>query len=154
MKAISLIQPYATLIMLGYKGFETRSWSTKHRGALAIHASAGKPAWAREVAENDPHIKSILERHKLTFDTLPRGAILGECNVREMQRITADVSAALLLIDPVEHACGDYTPGRWAWQLKNVYCLLKPIPCKGALSLWEVPNKVEAQFSWASDSAI
>jgi hypothetical protein len=43
MKAISLIQPYATLIMLGLKTNETRSWDTKYDGPLVIHASAGKP---------------------------------------------------------------------------------------------------------------
>jgi hypothetical protein len=39
MKVISIIQPWATLIAIGEKKFETRSWSTKYRGELAIHAS-------------------------------------------------------------------------------------------------------------------
>lgn len=38
MKAITIIQPYATLIAVGEKGLETRGWPTKHRGELAIHA--------------------------------------------------------------------------------------------------------------------
>lgn len=38
MKALTLIQPWATLIMLGEKQIETRSWNTKYRGKLAIHA--------------------------------------------------------------------------------------------------------------------
>lgn len=38
MKVISIIQPWATLIALGEKKFETRSWKTKYHGELAIHA--------------------------------------------------------------------------------------------------------------------
>lgn len=39
MKAITLWQPWATLIALGAKTIETRSWSTSHRGPIAIHAA-------------------------------------------------------------------------------------------------------------------
>jgi hypothetical protein len=38
MKSITIIQPWATLIALGEKKYETRGWPTKHRGPLAIHA--------------------------------------------------------------------------------------------------------------------
>jgi activating signal cointegrator 1 len=38
MKVITVIQPWATLLALGVKKFETRSWATKHRGELAVHA--------------------------------------------------------------------------------------------------------------------
>lgn len=39
MKVVSLMQPWATLIALGEKSIETRSWATKYRGEIAIHAS-------------------------------------------------------------------------------------------------------------------
>lgn len=143
MKAISLIQPYATLIMLGYdfKWNETRSWSTKHRGKLAIHASAGKPKWAREAADN-PLIKQALADHGLTFADLPRGAVLGTVEVVELHKITAEFVATLT---PMEIAAGDYTldAGRWAWQLENRQKFALPVPCRGALSLWEMPKEVE-----------
>ncbi len=147
MKALSLIQPYATLIMLGYdyKWLETRSWQTAHRGRLAIAASASKPKWAREVAENDPHIKAALAEHDLTFDMLPRGCVLGVVDVVAMHKITAEFVATLT---PMEIAAGDYTLNgkRWAWQLEDRQPLAAPVPCKGALSLWEVPKEVEHDF--------
>jgi hypothetical protein len=145
MKAISLIQPYATLIMLGYKQYETRSWATKHRGLLGIHASAGKPAWAREVAATDPEISTILEQHNLKFDDLPRGQLLGTCVVDSMHKM--DETWDLVLSD-TEIACGDYSNGRYAWALSHVWVFPKPIPCRGALSLWEVPAEVKDQFSY------
>ena len=163
MKALSLIQPYATLILLGYKQYETRSWSTKHRGTLAIHASAGKKAWARKVCQEDMHIRQILSAHDLTFDTLPRAALLGICQVNHMLKICApgaaeaehEIEASNLR--PVEVACGDYTPGRWAWALDKVLELPEPISQKGALSIWEVPTEVEeaikAQARAVSDAS-
>lgn len=43
MKALTLHQPWASLVALGVKRIETRSWSTSYRGALAIHAGLKRP---------------------------------------------------------------------------------------------------------------
>lgn len=43
MKAISIRQPWAWLIVNGYKDIENRSWNTKYRGPVLIHASTRKP---------------------------------------------------------------------------------------------------------------
>jgi activating signal cointegrator 1 len=48
MKAITLTQPWATLVAIGAKRIETRSWPTNYRGPLAIHAAKGFPKWAKE----------------------------------------------------------------------------------------------------------
>jgi hypothetical protein len=85
MKAISLFQPWASLIMLGYKSYETRSWATKHRGPLAIAASAGKQG--REACAPGTDIAVMLANHGLTFDDLPRGAVLGVCEVDSMHKM-------------------------------------------------------------------
>jgi hypothetical protein len=147
MKALSLLQPWATLIMLGYKQFETRSWVTKHRGPLAIAASAGKPAWAREACAPGTDLGQLLDNHGLTFDGLPRGAVLGVCRVNSMHKMDKTWD---LVLGEVELACGDYTNGRVAWALSHVQAFATPIPCKGALSLWQVPAKVETQFPLSS----
>jgi hypothetical protein len=39
-KVLTLHQPWASLIAVGVKTIETRSWSTQYRGPLAIHAGA------------------------------------------------------------------------------------------------------------------
>jgi hypothetical protein len=155
MKALSLIQPYATLIMLGYKTNETRSWDTKHDGPLAIHASAGKPTWARQVCEQNSHIRQILAVHGLTFDTLPRRAILGTCTLLGTLPIAGSdtylknehphMFCHPERLAPVEVAAGDYTPGRFAWRLIQVRPC-SPQPCNGALSLWKVPEDIATQL--------
>jgi hypothetical protein len=48
MKALTVLQPWAQLLILGAKRYETRSWKTKHRGPLLIHAGRAFFEKARE----------------------------------------------------------------------------------------------------------
>ena len=50
-KFITLTQPWATLVALGVKRIETRSWRTPYRGLLGIHAAKSYPDWAREFSD-------------------------------------------------------------------------------------------------------
>ncbi|MDP3703221.1 MAG: hypothetical protein Q8R78_02410 [Candidatus Omnitrophota bacterium] len=54
--------------------------------------------------------------------------------------------AGLVYINPTqkERAFGDYSPGRWAWELKNPRRLAAPIPCRGRQGMWDVPPEIEA----------
>jgi hypothetical protein len=150
LRALSLIQPYATLIALGYKCNETRSFSTKHRGPLLIHASIGKPREFRQICEEDPIIRSILAKHELTFDTLPRGVILCSCELLEVSLIEHDgndLPFPFRTLDPdslsdTERACGNYEPGRFAWRLGDVQVLPETLPAKGSLGLWNPANQI------------
>ena len=76
-KAISLWQPWASLIALGGKKIETRSWPTKYRGPLAIHASKNQPPYAQTLADVDKTFNQALTGKKdwnpNIFKTLPRG---------------------------------------------------------------------------------
>lgn len=125
MKALSLTQPYATLVALGAKKIETRSWKTPYRGPLAIHAAKGFPLWAK-MACQEPYFMRFLEGH-----SLPLGWVIATCELVDCVRITADNAPP----EP-EFSFGDYTPGRWMWHLANVK-QIKPVPVKGALGLWE-----------------
>lgn len=140
MKAITLHQPWATLIMLGYKTYETRSWQTSHRGTVAIHAARFWSNEYRALCATDPEISAILARHGLAYDTLPFGAILGTAQVGEMNQ-TEHMSE----LSMTELACGDYTPGRWAWSLFDVQPLVQPLACRGFQQLWTVPVEQAAQ---------
>jgi hypothetical protein len=53
-KALSLHQPWASLIALSVKRIETRSWSTKYRGPLAIHATKQRPGACSQFRAGDP----------------------------------------------------------------------------------------------------
>jgi len=126
-KAISLTQPWATLVALGLKPHETRSWPTRHRGPLAIHAAKGFPPDARRFAADEQAAGRIGAQ-------LPLGAVLCVVNVTDC----LPPPAAATLITPRERSYGDYTPGRWAWLFSEVLQVFAPpIPARGALGLWD-----------------
>ena len=134
MKALSLTQPWASLVASGAKKVETRSWSTSYRGPLAIHAAKGFPRWARDFAE-----KIGLGR---LLASLPLGAIIAVVilvDVRRTEEIAPTLSALELLY-------GDYSAGRWAWMLHDVKALPQPIPYKGALGLFNVILPTEGNY--------
>lgn len=142
MKALTLTQPWASLVAIGAKRIETRSWRTPYRGPLAIHAAKGFPKWAKDTC-GEPAFAVELAR-----DILPVGVVIATCRLisclptRELQDdqvIPVDVTAGCddFLLDEHERAFGDYSLGRWAWLLADVKPLPVPIPAKGALHLWE-----------------
>ncbi|MFD3260864.1 ASCH domain-containing protein [Paenibacillus lentus] len=144
MKTITIIQPWAILIALGEKQYETRSWQTNYRGQLAIHA--GKKV-DREACEWEP-IKSTLAKHGYTADNLPTGAVVAVCRLGECWQVSRCLRDDVILEkdggntmreDPIgkkEEAFGWYDDGRYAWELNDVQQLPEPIPVKGRQGLW------------------
>lgn len=154
MKAITLIQPWASLIAMGNKKIETRSWKTNHRGPLAIHAGASMPKQAKGFCSQIAEILHVQYNGSIWYYMANHvgdytfGHILATCELVDCCTITPDIlvkSATewkmsepcyLPLPDEKELVFGDYTPGRYAWILKNVKQLKKPIPAKGQQGLW------------------
>ena len=130
MKALTLTQPWATLVALGHKQVETRSWRTSYRGPLAIHAAKGFPASARQFAEEERAIGRIPAR-------LPRGAVV--CTVDLVDCQPTEWLTGEQRVSALERHLGDYRSGRWAWLFDpaSLHVLGVPVPAKGALGLWE-----------------
>lgn len=126
MKAISVRQPYATLIMLGLKQIETKTTNTKFRGTIMIHASATM----------GPRERAVALREGFDPDALPRGVLLGSVQIVDAKPVEE------LNPDSTERSVGDYSPGRWGWTLANPRALITLLACKGALSFWKVPAEV------------
>ncbi len=161
MKALTIWQPWAELIAIGAKGFETRSWDTAYRGPIAIHASTKSPRQLMRRLPADVQremFKCIYEHYGITdgaVDRLQTGAIIATAELVNIWAIfnSADhggISAArmtpkgiCLLNEPWikpsdrERSFGDWTPGRYAWELANVKPLPTPIEVKGKQGLWE-----------------
>lgn len=146
MKALSLTQPWATLVAYGVKSIETRSWETLYRGPLAIHASKGFPKWAQEFAHEPPVSMFLGPDYEY-----PRGAVVATCQLVGCKRIVtrehllsdAGASSAYVaegeMLPPdslQEQRFGDYSHGRYAWLLADIKMLPKPILAKGSLGLW------------------
>ena len=139
MRCLSINQPWATLIALGAKRIETRSWSTSYRGLLAIHAS-GRMSREAAMSLRAPRIREALAAGGYYQGGnpasnpcgLPLGAVIAVVTLVDVQRITPDHVPT----EP-ERSFGDYTPGRFAWFLYVVRRLPEPVTVKGALGLWD-----------------
>jgi activating signal cointegrator 1 len=135
MKVLSLLQPWASLVVIGAKKIETRSWTTRHRGRLLIHASTGK---AGSFFAADPPFSKYIP----AFNELPFGAIIGEvtlvdiCRVEELPFSGSEINKLAL----EEKAFGDYSAGRYAWLLEDPVMFKIPLKAKGQLGLWEYPD--------------
>ena len=130
MKVLTLWQPWATLVAIGAKRIETRSWRTNHRGPLAIHAAASTKGL--QACYREP-FRSTLEAYGYQADaTLPHMRIIAICNLADILP-TQDVRS---IVERRELAFGDYANGRHAWLLGDVMRLGYAIPVSGRQGLW------------------
>lgn len=123
MKAITIKQPWASLIVHGIKDIENRNWRTNFRGRVLIHSSA-KGDIAKFGCLQPSQREKVLYTSIgcVNFNDLPFGSIIGSVEI----------------IDCVQNH-----PSIWAdkgvynWVLANPVLFKKPIPAKGKLSFWE-----------------
>ena len=134
MKALSLKQPWAWSIVHGPKRIENRKWAPWPQvvgEVIAIHASKtydeDGASYIRQVFR-EPPAKGVAVA----------GAIIGVARVVGCARSMAD--PRLLPLDQVYWFFGPY-----AWLLDDVRALASPVPCAGALALWNVPSALETQ---------
>jgi hypothetical protein len=128
-KVLSLLEPWASLIKEKVKYIETRSWATKYRGELYIHASKRKLT-NKNLIEYEEQLDLLKDKE------FKYGYIIAKCKLIDCKYMTDE------LIEEVkrnhnEYICGEYKVGRYAWMIKDVEILEKPIPAKGQLGLWE-----------------
>jgi hypothetical protein len=140
-RGLTLWQPWASLVAIGAKKIETRSWPTKYRGPVAIHASKSAREWRYLLTfKEDPEVAAInaaLSSAGLSLHMrLPLGSIVAVVDLTNCLETGGESP------EWPECAFGDYSDGRYAWFLKNLRCLPEPIPCRGAQGLWTVPEDV------------
>jgi activating signal cointegrator 1 len=164
MKIITIWQPWASLIALGFKKFETRSWGTHYRGKLAIHAARRKIR-RHELAKISFDSIGCLDFSYLDSIDYPYGQIVAVSDLtscrwmadekrlrevllrvrgKEFSRCSLDCliqeaqqkHCAIWLpeISPLEKSVGDWQPGRYAWQLDQMQ-QVEPLDYKGAQGL-------------------
>ena len=124
MKAISIRQPWADLILQGRKTLELRTWTVSYRGALAIHAS--------QTIDRDACIAFGMDPDHLTA-----GALVGTVELTAITELTeADFET-----HKDEHlATGwfNYSHPMFGWQLAKPQALSEPVPIRGRMSLFNV----------------
>ena len=162
MKAITILEPFPTLIKFGLKGFETRGWATKYRGKIAIHAGISKKY---KYLQTESPFRECLQQiwqqefdknNKCTVDDIiVYGAVIAIADLVDCARVTCranlkignqEVGKAILENDMIvtgnELAFGDFTYNRYAWKLDNVQPIT-PVPAKGQQGLWNWDIPIE-----------
>lgn len=146
MKALTLTQPWASLVALNVKRYETRSWRTSYRGPLAIHAAKGMPKACADLCDLEPFRKALEPISGLVSGPLdwraflPRGEIVAIVKLAAIGP-TEKIRDSAGFVDgawPHERDFGDYGDGRFAWLMTLPLALQYPRPeVAGHLSLWE-----------------
>ena len=154
MKALTLYQPWASLIAHGVKTIETRSWV---RGSmwgerLAIHA--GKRV---ERSSLDPETeRAIVALYGPEWwMEVPKGAVVCTALVADLRCVReTDGEVAYLSMSFIPDASpkvavdphGDFGKGRWLWFLRDIQRLNPPVPAVGRMGLWEWPGVIELRL--------
>lgn len=114
MKALTVFQPYAWLIVKGIKPIENRTWSTRHRGPLLIHAGAKwLDGWQARAARFGIEVPA----------NLPTRGLIG----------VVDVTGV------VKHSDDPWFDGPFGWTLDNPR-EIPFVPMRGAQGLFEIEN--------------
>ena len=127
--AITLHQPWASLIAKGCKQYETRDWPTNHRGPIVIHAGR-KPKGKQELREHDKVVASFKD---LLNEDCPYSSVIA---IAELTDVICMTEEFIKEQSPTELRCGNWAVGRYAFKLENVRPLA-PIPATGKQGLWK-----------------
>ena len=126
MKVLTIKEPFATLIANKVKKIETRSWKTKYRGEIYIHAGVAK---IDKKVSTRPGLKELYENLDLKHGYIICKARLVDCVYMD------EVFMSEIKKDKTEYICGNYEIGRYAWILDDVE-IIEPIKAKGQLGIW------------------
>lgn len=122
MKVLTIKEPWATLIIDGYKKYEFRSWKTNYRGKILIHAGM---SLERENAQR-------FSEYNIDYSC---GEIIGEAQIVDCIFVTPEINEELKKINPLVYGKSGHVE-KYAWKLENIIKYDKKIKVKGKLGLW------------------
>jgi activating signal cointegrator 1 len=143
MRALSLIQPYGSLVVSGEKRIETRSWKTEYRGWVIIHASKNYPEEYQLIAQEEPFSSTLARLSPLQFGMVIGAAYLIRCVKIHAHEETYGTERWNFVVPPTrpELDFGNYTPGRFAWLFTDHISFANPFPFRGMQGLWEIDDR-------------
>ena len=161
MNALSIVEPYASLIANGEKSFETRSWSPRYLGELAICVSKNKNIMKASKIITDDDVYSLFFTHinKLigdgvipAFQDMQFGKCIAITNIVDIYKIVSVKKDGVLLTSVCtgkskcfalesfikELLTGEWHEGWYAWELSNTRKIYKPFPVRGKPGLFQI----------------
>lgn len=143
MRALSLTEPWATLVALGAKRMETRSWPCYYHGPLAIHSA--KNYSKREFADlthREPFYSALRPGSIYSYPEMHCGSVIAITSIIQCEFTDSIAVLDRLEADPREREFGNYEAGRFAFILGPI-TRIKPMPAKGSRRLWEWDARYE-----------
>lgn len=137
MKALSVRAPWWWFILHGGKDIENRDWPTRYRGPVLIHASKW---WVmREIADDTDYAKTVARK---------AGGFAAESGTtyRKMKEAGGCIVGRVDIVDCVSASDSPWFAGKYGFVLADPVAFAKPIPCKGALGFFTLPDDVLAQI--------
>lgn len=122
MKALTVKEPWASLIINGYKEYEFRSWKTNYRGRILIHAGL---TLEKDASKN-------FKDYNLNYG---KGEIIGEATLIDCILVTDKLEEDLYKLNPLVYAKSKHSRV-YAWKLEDIKVYNRRIPSKGRLGLW------------------
>ena len=146
MKAITLYEPYASLMAIGAKVNETRPMRTSHRGDICIHAAKTDTCW---ISSEKYRTNQAFEQRGLDFKPA-FGCIVAVVELWDVQPsekfYVEPPTSDPFCISEEEFNFGNYAPGRFIYRTRNLRRLATPVPARGFQSIgWTVPPDIDAR---------
>ncbi len=157
MRGLTLWQPWASAIAVGAKRVETRCWSTKYRGPIAIHSAL---KWTKGQKDTARDLCSEFASLPTDLADLPvLGSVVAIATLKDVVEMTERMVADCrrMYEDPLfggrvdpeepedflqsEFPLGDWRPGRFAWLLEDVAQLATAYPITGRQGLWKIKDQ-------------
>lgn len=158
--AITIWQPWASLLAILAKLYETRSWATNYRGPIAIHAGQKDHADMMSSEQINALMRALAgTRYEVAHNRIgggydyiyPYGVVIATAELVGCHKIVLHGGRGLSSTSPGwletedgiyipthrELLFGDWTPGRYAWEFTNMKLLDQPVPAKGRQGLWK-----------------
>ena len=140
MRAVSVPQPWASLLAHGVLRLETRSWQTPYRGVLAIHAGLRFPPVARGLCHREPFRTLLRRANHEGWSLLPCGCVLGTAKLVACTRVEE-----FMWEQQTEPHLADFRSGRWVWEYADPVLFHVPVRATGRLGVFEVRDALLAQ---------
>jgi len=121
LQALSIRQPWASLIMSGMKTIELRSWQTNYRGWLWIHSGKKPDLEALELLGDQPQ----------EFQT---GGLLGIAHLTDVRAI--ETPAQWRSLQSAHRSAHGFQEGAYGWRFSEAIALRRKIACPGELYLF------------------
>lgn len=119
-QTLSISRPWSELILAGHKPVENRTWNTRHRGLLLLHAAKSWQGAAVDFAEQQGVTGLSWQEADYPTGIVGAAQLVGVCTA------------------PATCQCGPWAAwGQHHWQLAHVQRFPNPIPCNGTLGLWQ-----------------